>query len=73
MSPLAPSLEAFFTDRLASQRAARKNTIAAYGLKLRLLLQSKSARNGIPPRRLASPNLGPQLGATVRRQATDAS
>jgi len=52
MSALAPSLEAFFTDRLVGQRAASQNTIAAYALTLRLLLGFASARSGTPPSRL---------------------
>jgi integrase/recombinase XerD len=38
MTTLAPSLQAFFTDRLIGQRAASPNTIAAYKATLRLLL-----------------------------------
>ena len=52
MSVLAPSLEAFFTDRLVGQRAASQNTIAAYALTFRLLLGFASARSGVPPSRL---------------------
>jgi site-specific recombinase XerD len=52
MSALAPSLEAFFTDRLVGQRAASENTIAAYALTFRLLLGFASGRSGTPPSRL---------------------
>jgi integrase/recombinase XerD len=38
VSALAPSLQAYFTDRLIGQRAASPNTIASYKLTLRLLL-----------------------------------
>lgn len=38
MSALAPALQAFFTDRLMTQRAASPNTIAAYKVTFRLLL-----------------------------------
>jgi len=38
MSALAPTLQAFFTDRLAQQRQASPNTVAAYRDTLRLLL-----------------------------------
>jgi hypothetical protein len=38
MSALAPTLQAFFTDRLAGQRRASPNTIAAYRDTLRLLI-----------------------------------
>ena len=63
MSPLAPSLQAFFTDRLASQRAASQNTIAAYALTFRLLLQFTSARSGIPPSKLDIADLDAPLVA----------
>jgi site-specific recombinase XerD len=52
MSALAPSLEAFFTDRLRSQRAASENTVAAYALTFRLLLGFASKRCGTSPSRL---------------------
>ncbi len=38
MTALAPALQAFFTDRLISQRDASPNTIAAYKTGLRLVL-----------------------------------
>ena len=38
MSPLAPALQAYFTDRLIGQRAASPNTIGAYKVTFRLLL-----------------------------------
>ena len=49
MSALAPTLQAYFTDRLISQRAASPNTIAAYKLTFRLLLAFASDRIGKPP------------------------
>jgi site-specific recombinase XerD len=52
MSALAPTLQAFFTDRLIRQRHASDNTIAAYRDTLRLLLGFASQRTGIPPSRL---------------------
>jgi integrase/recombinase XerD len=52
MSALAPSLEAFFTDRLVGQRGASENTIAAYALTFRLLLGFAAKRTGDPPSRL---------------------
>jgi site-specific recombinase XerD len=42
MSALAPTLQAFFTDRLIGQRHASPNTIAAYRDTLRLLLDFAS-------------------------------
>src|SRR5258708_35280626 len=49
MSALAPTLQAFFTDRLIPQRHASHNTIAAYRDTLRLLLGFASPRPRIPP------------------------
>jgi integrase/recombinase XerD len=44
MSALAPTLQAFFTERLIGQRKASPNTIAAYRDTLRLLLGFASRR-----------------------------
>lgn len=64
MSALAPSLEAYFTDRLVSQRAASPNTIAAYALTFRLLLAFASGRAGSPPNKLDIAQLdAPLVGA----------
>jgi integrase/recombinase XerD len=52
MSTLAPTLQAFFTDRLVRQRQVSVNTIAAYRDTLRLLLTFASQRTGVPPSRL---------------------
>ena len=49
MSALAPSLQAYFTDRLMAQRAASPNTIAAYKLTFRLLLAFASKRTSKAP------------------------
>jgi integrase/recombinase XerD len=49
VSALAPSLQAYFTDRLISQRAASPNTIAAYKLTLRLLLAFTTGKTGKAP------------------------
>jgi len=49
VSPLAPTLQAFFTDRLIRQRHASGHTIAAYRDTLRLLLGYVSDRTGIAP------------------------
>ena len=38
MSPLAPILQGFFTDRLVRQRQASPHTVAAYRDSLRLLV-----------------------------------
>lgn len=52
MSALAPTLQAFFTDRLTAQRNASSHTIAAYRDTLRLLLGYASNHIGIPPSQL---------------------
>ena len=52
MTALAPSLQAYFTDRLIGQRAASPNTIAAYRLTFCLLLRFASQRTGKPPSEL---------------------
>jgi site-specific recombinase XerD len=52
MSALAPTLQAFFTDRLIGQRHASPHTIAAYRDTLRLLLDYAAKRLGQEPCRL---------------------
>lgn len=52
MSALAPTLQAWFTDRLVGQRHASPNTIAAYRDAWRLLLQFVQSQTGTPPHRL---------------------
>lgn len=52
MSALAPSLQAWFTDRLANQLHASPNTVAAYRDAWRLLLGYLQARTGKQPSQL---------------------
>lgn len=52
MSALAPTLQTFFTDRLASQKNASPNTIAGYRDSLRLLLRFASQRTRKQPSEL---------------------
>jgi integrase/recombinase XerD len=52
MSSLAPTLEAYFTERLIGQRRASPNTIAAYRDAWRLLLGHAQARTAKAPNRL---------------------
>ena len=52
MSALAPLLQAFFVERLAQQRDASPNTIAAYRDSFRLLLTFVHQRTGTAPSRL---------------------
>ena len=49
MSALAPTLQAFFTDRLARQRLASPHTVAAYRDTFRLLLAFVHQRSGKAP------------------------
>jgi len=51
MTALAPTLQAFFTDRLISQRQASPHTIACYRDAFRLLLRFTADRTGKQPRR----------------------
>jgi site-specific recombinase XerD len=52
MTLIAPTLQAFFTDRLARQREASPRTIAAYRDTMRLLLTFVRQRDGKPPEKL---------------------
>jgi integrase/recombinase XerD len=52
MTTLASTLEAFFTQRLASQRNASPHTIASYRDTFRLLLVYVAATTGIQPAKL---------------------
>lgn len=49
MSPLAPVLQSFFTDRLAGQLQASPNTVAGYRDTWRLLLRYALAQTGKAP------------------------
>lgn len=61
MSALAPTLQAFFTDRLARQRQASPQTIAAYRDTWRLLLTFAAARTGTQPSMLDVADLDASL------------
>jgi integrase/recombinase XerD len=64
MTALAPTLEAFFTERLASQRRASPNTIAAYRDAFRLLLRFVHDTTGTQPAKLQLETLdAPLIGA----------
>ena len=51
-STLAPTLQAYFTDRLVRQRQASPHTVAAYRDTFKLLLRFAAQRTGKPPSRL---------------------
>ncbi len=61
MSALAPTLQAFFTDRLLSQRQASPRTVTAYRDTLRLLLGFAQQRTTTPPSRLDIAELDAEL------------
>jgi integrase/recombinase XerD len=61
MSALAPTLEAWFTDRLIGQRHASPNTVAAYRDAWRLLLQFAQSRTAKQPSKLDISDLDAQL------------
>ena len=65
MTALAPTLQAFFTDRLAAQRQASGRTVAAYRDTLRLLVRFVSDRTSKPPSktRAWATLTPPQIGA----------
>jgi len=64
MSALAPALQAFFTERLITQRNASPQTIAAYRDTFRLLLRFAHQQTGKQPFQLDIDNLdAPLIGA----------
>jgi integrase/recombinase XerD len=72
MTALAPTLQAFFTGRLMSQRHASPDTIAAYRDTFRLLLQYAADRTGTPPCRLDFNDLdAPLVGAFLAHLERD--
>ncbi len=64
MSALAPSLQAWFTDRLVRERDASPHTIASYRDTIRLLLTYASGRLAVEPSSLDLGQLdAPLIGA----------
>lgn len=61
MTLLAPTLQAFFTERLQAQRQASQHTIAAYRDTMRLLLAFATERTGKAASRLELSDLDVQL------------
>jgi site-specific recombinase XerD len=71
VSALAPTLQAFFTDRLARQRQASGHTIAAYRDAVKLLLVFAERQTGKPPSRLDIADLdAPLIGAFLTQLET---
>jgi hypothetical protein len=72
MTALAPTLQAYFTDRLMSQRAASSNTIAAYRTSLRLLICYAADKIGKKPSQLDLADLdAPLVVAFLRHLELD--
>jgi site-specific recombinase XerD len=61
MTPLAPTLQAFFTDRLLTQRRASPQTVAAYRDAFRLLLGYVQRQSGTAPSDLEIQDLDASL------------
>ena len=61
MTDLAPVLQGFFTGRLARQKKASPNTVAAYRDTCRLLLAFAQDKTGKPPSRLSLADLDAAL------------
>jgi integrase/recombinase XerD len=61
VTDLAPVLQGFFTDRLARQKTASPNTVAAYRDTCRLLLAFTQGKTGKPPSQLSLADLDATL------------
>jgi site-specific recombinase XerD len=72
MTLIAPTLEAFFTDRLMTQKNASPRTIAAYRDTLRLLLRFAQKKTGKQPCDLDFADLdAPLIGAFLTHLERD--
>lgn len=72
MTDLAPILQGFFTDRLARQKKASPNTVAAYRDTCKLLLSFAGQRTGKAPSRLSLADLDATLiGAFLQHLEDD--
>jgi len=72
VTDLAPILQGFFTDRLARQKKASPNTVAAYRDTCRLLLAFAQAKTGKAPSQLSLADLGATLiGAFLQHLEDD--
>jgi len=60
VSPVAPTLQSFFADRLVNQRRASPRTVASYRDSLKLLVGFVHARTGKTPSTLDWEDLGPE-------------
>jgi integrase/recombinase XerD len=74
MTALAPTLQAFFTERLVTQRHASPHTVAAYRDTFRLLLIFAEGRTSTAPSKLRVADLDADLiGAFLDHLETDRS
>ena len=64
MSVLAPTLQAFFTDRLIRQRQASSHTLASYRDTMRLLVRFAAERRKVEPVKLEISDLDSALIST---------
>ena len=72
MTALAPALQAFFTDRLITQRNSSPETIAAYRDAFRLLLRFAHERTGKQPFELDIDDLdAPLIGSFLKHLEDD--
>ena len=72
MSALAPALQAFFTDRLITQRSSSPETVAAYRDAFRLLLRFAHEQTGKQPFELDIDDLdAPLIGAFLKHLEED--
>ncbi len=72
MTALAPALQAYFTDRLITQRNSSPETIAAYRDAFRLLLRFASEQTGKQPFQLDIDDLdAPLIGAFLTHLEQD--
>jgi integrase/recombinase XerD len=72
MSALAPTLQAFFTDRLLRQRQASPHTVAAYRDTFRLLVRFAAERQGREPAKLDLGDLdAPLISAFLEHREHD--
>ena len=72
MTPLAPALQAWFTDRLITQRNSSPQTIAAYRDTFRLLLSFAHTQTGKQPFELDIDDLdAPLIGAFLKHLEDD--
>jgi len=72
MTPIAPTIQAYFTDRLLRQQQLSPNTIASYRDTFRLLLTFAQQQTGTHPARLELDRLdAPLIGAFLEHLETE--